>query len=126
MNARQALRQANLAKWTALFHEQKESGLSVKEWCSQNDNSHHAFYYWKHLSKEAYVRFIIPEIIPITVSDTVTDPHPLSLESRDSYNPSETIRSEFPGPLASDAVSISTDNVKISVFFSILEISCIR
>ena len=113
MNARQALHQANLAKWTALFHEQKESGLSVKEWCSRNDISHHAFYYWKHLAKEAYVRSIIPEIVPIPLNEPAPDPQPLSLESRDSYNPSENATSEAAEPSASGSVSLSTDDVQI-------------
>ena len=113
MNARQTLHQANLAKWAALFHEQKESGLSVKEWCSQNDISQHAFYYWKHLAKEAYVRSIIPEIVPLPMNDPLPTPQSSSVESRDSYNSSETATSEAPDPSVSDAVSLSTDDVQI-------------
>ena len=36
MNSNQTLHQVKLAKWTSLFHEQRESGLAVKDWCSQN------------------------------------------------------------------------------------------
>ena len=55
MNATQTLHQATLAKWTAVFQEQKDSGLTIKEWCSQNDVSIHSFYYWKHIAKEEYL-----------------------------------------------------------------------
>lgn len=35
MNVKQKLHQANLAKWTALFHEQASSGLTIKNWCAR-------------------------------------------------------------------------------------------
>ena len=71
MNAKQAFRQANLTKWTTIFQEQKSSGLTVKEWCAQNDISHHAFYYWKRLAKEAYVQTVMPEIVPISIDNSL-------------------------------------------------------
>ena len=61
MNTNLTLHQAKLAKWTSLFHEQRESSLTVKEWCSQNNVSAHAFFYWKRIAKEAYVRSIVPQ-----------------------------------------------------------------
>ena len=71
MNAKQAFRQANLTKWTTIFQEQKSSGLTVKEWCAQNDISHHAFYYWKRLAKEAYAQTVMPEIVPISIDNSL-------------------------------------------------------
>ena len=78
MNAKQALRQANLSKWTAIFHDQKASGMTVKAWCSQNDVSIHAFYYWKSIAKETYVKSLIPDIVPIQVAtaDSIPDTQP--------------------------------------------------
>ena len=60
MNSNQTLHQTKLAKWTSLFHEQRESGLTVKDWCSQNNVSPYAFFYWKRIAKEAYVQSIVP------------------------------------------------------------------
>ncbi len=37
MNTNQTFRQANLAKWTAIFQEQKDSGMTIKDWCAQNN-----------------------------------------------------------------------------------------
>lgn len=64
MNAKQLLHQEKLNKWTAMFHEQHESGLSVKDWCTQNNVSPYAFFYWKRVAKEAYVQSLIPESFP--------------------------------------------------------------
>lgn len=37
MNARQKLRQAHFQEWAVRFAEQKASGLTVRQWCEQND-----------------------------------------------------------------------------------------
>lgn len=68
MNATQTLHQATLAKWTAVFQEQKDSGLTIKEWCSQNNVSLHSFYYWKHIAKDVTVRGHKIAIYPQTSS----------------------------------------------------------
>ncbi len=67
MNANQALHQATLSKWTAIFREQQASGLNIKEWCSQNNISIHSFYYWKRIAKEEYLKSVMPEIVPIPI-----------------------------------------------------------
>ena len=74
MNAKQTLRQATLAKWSAIFQEQQSSGLTIKEWCSQNDVSLHNFYYWKRIAKEEYLKSVMPEIVPISIP---SDPIPV-------------------------------------------------
>ena len=58
MNVNQTMPQANLSKWTALLHEQRQSGLTIKDWCSQNNVSIYAFFYWKRIAKDAYVQSI--------------------------------------------------------------------
>lgn len=39
MNAKQKIHHANLLKWTALFKEHADSGLSIREWCNQSIKS---------------------------------------------------------------------------------------
>ena len=39
MNTKQKLHQASLTKWTAIFKEQADSGLTVKQFCSYRDLS---------------------------------------------------------------------------------------
>ena len=39
MNARQKLHQIHLQEWTVRFADQKASGLTVRQWCEQNNLS---------------------------------------------------------------------------------------
>ena len=75
MNTNQTLRQATLAKWSTIFQEQQSSGLTIKEWCLQNDVSIHSFYYWKRAAKEEYLKSVMPEIVPIS---SPSDPLPVA------------------------------------------------
>ena len=68
MKAKEKVRKANLTQWSTKFQDQASSGLTVKEWCSQNNVSVYAFYYWKRIAKEAYVDSIIPDIVPVASS----------------------------------------------------------
>lgn len=65
MNANQKIHNANLAKWVALFKEQKVSGLTVRDWCDNQGINTHTFYYWKSKAKEAYVDSALPDIVPL-------------------------------------------------------------
>ena len=38
--------QVRCNNWVSMFHDRKESGLTVKDWCRQNNVSIHAYYYW--------------------------------------------------------------------------------
>ena len=59
MNARQRLHQIHLQEWTVRFAEQKASGLTVRQWCEQNNLSFHTYNYWKHLLKEDHVSHVL-------------------------------------------------------------------
>ena len=75
MNARQKLHQIHLQEWTVRFAEQKASGLTVRQWCKQNNLSFHTYNYWKHLLKEEVVDQTLPDIVPLSLpvlSDSVS------------------------------------------------------
>ena len=72
MNTKQKLHQINLNEWASRFSEQKSSGLTVKQWCEQNHFSIHTYNYWKHLLKEELASQILPDIVPLTLPDSVT------------------------------------------------------
>lgn len=40
------------AQWKKLIKEQNESGLSIREWCRENNVSHGKFYYWQRIIRE--------------------------------------------------------------------------
>ena len=52
MNAREATRQYRLSQWVPLIKERQASGMSVKEWCKQNDVNQQQFYYWQRIIRE--------------------------------------------------------------------------
>lgn len=119
MNAKQKLRQANLVKWTALFKEQAESGLTIKDFCVKHELSFHAYNYWKHVVKEAYVESLLPEIVPLTPH--LADPVPTyicdsSPDSCDSLNSLDSRQPAEATPLPdTNRVSVSIDDVNIEI-----------
>ena len=67
MNAKQKLHQFHLQEWTVRFADQKASGLTVRQWCEQNNLSFHTYNYWKHLLKEEVVEQVLPVIVPLSL-----------------------------------------------------------
>lgn len=65
MNTRQKLHQIKLQEWLEHFQNQTASGLTVKDWCLQNNISIHTYNYWKHKLKEEYVQSTLPDIVPL-------------------------------------------------------------
>ena len=65
MNAKSKLHQVKLSQWTTLIQEQSRSGLTIKDWCMQNNISFHAYNYWKHILKESVVDSVMPDIVPL-------------------------------------------------------------
>ena len=104
MNAKSKIHQMKLSKWMAIFQEQKQSNLSIKDWCSQNNISRHAFYYWRKIATESYMDSVMPDIVPIAMSHPVSE-HELS-NSRELYNLPDT---------NSHAVTISTGDIHIEI-----------
>ena len=64
-------------EWTTRFSDQKASGLTVKEWCNQNNLSIHTYNYWKHALKEELASQILRDIIPIVIHETSASPAPI-------------------------------------------------
>ena len=112
MKAKEKVRKANLTQWSTKFQDQASSGLTVKEWCSQNNVSVYAFYYWKRIAKEAYVDSIIPDIVPVASSLTAfskpSADTPQQLPgSRDLYN--------FSKSTSHDTITISVGDTHIEI-----------
>lgn len=95
MSADQKLHQAMLNKWAILFSEQKESGLSVRQWCEQNNCSIHKYNYWKHLLKEEVSDRLLPDIAPLYTNGQISASAfstPVSKSSSEDLNLSSTLR----------------------------------
>ena len=65
MNAKQKIHQAKLNQWIGLFKEQADSGLTVRQWCEENNYSIHTYNYWKHILKEEYAATALHDIVPV-------------------------------------------------------------
>lgn len=48
----QLRQQAGIEKWSRLIAEQKNSGLTIRDFCRQHDLSWHAYYYWLRKIRE--------------------------------------------------------------------------
>lgn len=114
MKSGQKIQQARLSKWAVLFQEQASSGLTIKDWCSQNDVSIHAFYYWKRIAKETYVNSLIPDIVPLPIANApfLPDASPSAPAEHELYNLRESC--ETPTPV-SDSVRVSVGDIHIEI-----------
>ena len=77
MNTKQKLHQLRMNEWTTRFSNQKTSGLTIKEWCNQNNLSIHTYNYWKHALKEELASQVLPDIVPIVIPETPASPAPI-------------------------------------------------
>ena len=72
MNSKQKLHQIHLNEWAARFSDQKSSGLTVKQWCEQNNFTIHTYNYWKHVLKEELASQVLPDIVPLALPEIQT------------------------------------------------------
>ena len=104
MNARQKLHQVHLQEWAIRFADQKASGLTVRQWCEQNNLSFHTYNYWKHLLKEEVVDQTLPDIVPLSL--------PVLSDSGSSLG---TTPPAFPSIRANRSIRSSNSNVKMVI-----------
>lgn len=67
MSSKSLLHQAKLNEWISRFADQKASGLTVVEWCKQNNLSEYKYFYWKRLLKEEAIEQALPDIVPLAI-----------------------------------------------------------
>lgn len=79
MNARQKLHRIQIQEWTVRFDNQKASGLTIRQWCEQNNLSFHTYNYWKHLFKEEVVDQTFSDIAPLSVPALPDSDHSLEI-----------------------------------------------
>jgi len=68
---------SNLSKFASLISRQKESGLTVRMFCSNEGIAESSFYYWQNkIKKEAEKR----NFIPLVIKTPNKPPHPANQE----------------------------------------------
>ena len=123
MTAKQKLRQANLQRWAELFADQKASGLTIRQWCEQNDCSFHKFNYWKHELKEQMTDQLVPDLVRLPINSPssvpLAVPSGLSCCSDPTVRTNRAIRTDLTIP--SSAIRISLRDVTIELPPSVSE-----
>lgn len=114
MNTKEKFHQLRLNEWAARFSEQKASGLTVRQWCEQNNYSIHTYNYWKHLLKEELASQVLPDIVPLSIPDSVSIPEstiPIAPTSEISSLTNCTIRTiRATATLTINGVTIEVDS----------------
>lgn len=114
MNTRQKLHQLHLNEWTSRFADQSSSGLTIKQWCVQNNYSIHTYNYWKHILKEELVNQVLPDIVPLVVPEAIALPKstmPVTPKPSDPPLTNRTIRSNLTtATLTIDGIAIQIDS----------------
>lgn len=126
MNTRQTLHQIKLQEWIEHFQAQATSGLTVKDWCSQNDISIHTYNYWKHKLKEEYVQSNLPDIVPLsaaqlpaTTSNTTINSQSLNTCTYSSYNSLDSSDSL-------DSIRVVCGDIQLSIGTSVSDEQLLR
>lgn len=70
MSTKSLLHQAKLSEWASRFADHKASGLSVTEWCKENNLPQYKYFYWKRQLKEEVTLQALPEIVPLAIPST--------------------------------------------------------
>ena len=78
MSSKSIIDQAKLASWASMFSDQKASGLSVAEWCLQNNISKNRFFYWKRKLKDEVITSNLPDIVPLSMTPSKSPSNELS------------------------------------------------
>lgn len=104
-----------MTKWAALIKEQKDSCLTIRQWCDQKNVSFHAYNYWKHILKESVVDSVMPDIVPISQPLVPSSNCEMILpESGESLNSLNLLNSRIL-PDTTTPVSISLGDVHIEI-----------
>jgi hypothetical protein len=67
MSTKSMIHQAKLNEWATRFADQKASGLSVAQWCKENNLSQYKYFYWKRQLKDEVTLQALPDIVPLAM-----------------------------------------------------------
>ena len=67
LTTREATRQVRLRQWQEIFHDRRESGMTVKDYCESHGITKDSYYYWQKVSREAAIAaggVVFAELMP--------------------------------------------------------------
>lgn len=66
MATRAETRRIRLAQWNKIFSDRAGSGLSVKDYCAQNNISRDSYFYWQNIArKDALSHSKLPALVEL-------------------------------------------------------------
>ena len=90
MTTRTETRQIRLAQWRKIFQQKEESGLTAKEFYTQNNISKDSYYYWLNLVRqEALAKVNQPALVELKTPILKRDP--VNLTHMDQPNNSNSL-----------------------------------
>mgnify|MGYP003375956943 CR=1 FL=1 len=118
MKANQKLHQLHLNEWAQRFAEQKASGLTIKQWCEDNNFTIHTYNYWKRVLKEEAGNQVLPDIVPLVLPKPACNSLPVS-QVQQSYpqpviSPNTTSHSTIRANCATAVLTINGITVEVS------------
>ena len=123
MTTKQKLHQLRLNEWSSQFSAPKASGLTVKQWCDQNNMSIHTYNYWKHLLKEELASQVLPDIVPFSLRD-LKELY-VQFNTRNAGKPMERLEKnmlytvyQFPYEYIKKKVDVKVTGTTIEIFYN--------
>ena len=120
MSTRSIIHQATLNEWASRIKEQKSSGLSVSEWCLQNNLSKNMYFYWKRQLKEEVVEQALPDIVPLAIPTAAPQPAPTPAVECESCTSCTTFKPNSTARILINGVSIEIDSTASEAFIQSL------
>lgn len=82
MSIKDSTREYRLSQWLPIIKECRNSGMSVKDWCEQNNVNEKRFYYWQRKIREAATE-ALPSVTKqpafVQVPAPIKSPNPLEM-----------------------------------------------
>lgn len=73
MDTRLAAQQVRLHEWTGIIHARNESGLTVKEFCTQNNVTETQYFYWLRKVRSAAIEASGKQFVELPAPTETTD-----------------------------------------------------
>ena len=115
MSTKSLLHQAKLNEWISRFADQKASGLTVTEWCIQNNLSKYKYFYWKRLLKEEAIEQALPDIVPLAMPSSPMNPTQVITGSSELASASSATRASYTSFASSSCARLFINGICIEL-----------
>ena len=104
MNTRYIAREYRMAHWAKIISDQKESRLTIREYCEKNDLHENSYYYW-----QKKLRTVAIDELTIATGEQMQELAPIMAK----LNLSRNDGTDFAGTGGNDCVSIEMFGIRL-------------